>query len=118
MNMDKIFIKNLHVKCILGVYEWERETPRDVIVSLELGTDTQPAARSDSLADCEDYDQLSQQIRALAEAARRLTVEALAEDIATLCLRSHCVREVRVRVEKPGAITGADSAGVEITRSK
>ncbi len=116
--MDKVFIRNLHIQCILGVYDWERETPREVIVNVELGTDTEPASRSDNLADCVDYDQLSKKIRALAERARRLTVEALAEDIANLCLGSSRVREATVRVEKPGAVAGADSAGVEIVRRK
>jgi FolB domain-containing protein len=116
--MDKVFIKNLRIQCILGVYDWERETPREVIVNVELGTDTGPASRSDNLADCVDYDQLSQQIRALAERARRLTVEALAEDIANLCLSISQVREAMVRVEKPGAVMGADSVGVEIIRKK
>jgi FolB domain-containing protein len=116
--MDKVFIKNLRVTCILGVYDWEREAPREVIINVALGTDTKPASHSDHLADCVDYDQLSQQIRTLAERARRLTVEALAEDIANLCLSNSQVREATVRVEKPGAIAGADSAGVEIVRRK
>jgi FolB domain-containing protein len=116
--MDKVFIKNLHIQCILGVYDWERNTPREAIINVELGVDTKPAARSDNLADCVDYDQLSQQIRALAERARRLTVEALAEDIANLCLSSLRVQQVMVRVDKPGAVAGADSVGVEIVRKK
>ena len=116
--MDKVFIKNLHIHCILGVYDRERNTPREVIVNVELGVDTKAAARSDDLADCLDYDQLSQKIRALAERARRLTVEALAEDIANLCLGSPQVQQVTVRVDKPGAVAGADSVGVEIVRSK
>jgi FolB domain-containing protein len=116
--MDKVFIKNLHIQCILGVYDWERDTSREVVVNVELGVDTKPASRSDNLTDCVDYDQLSQQIRALAERARRLTVEALAEDIANLCLSNSQVQQVMVRVDKPGAVAGADSVGVEIIRSK
>ena len=116
--MDKVFIKNLHFQCILGVYDWERNTPREIIVNIELGVDTRTAAKSDNLADCVDYDQLSKEIRALAERARRLTVEALAEDIANLCLSSSQVQQVMVRVDKPGAVAGADSVGVEIVRSK
>ena len=116
--MDKVFIKNLRIQCILCVYDWERRTPREVIVNLEIRTDTKPVALSDNLSDCVDYDLLSQQIRALAEAARRLTVEALAEDIAGHCLRNHHIHEVTVRVEKPGAVPGADSVGVEISRRK
>ncbi len=116
--MDKILIKNLHVRSILGVYDWERDTPRDVIINLELETDTTRAAKSDRLQDCVDYDALAKKIRALAEKARRATVEALAEDIATLCLDQPLVKSVLVRVEKPGAIAEADSAGAEILRRK
>lgn len=114
--MDRVFIKNLLIQAILGVHDWERETPQDVLVNVSAYTDTRPAARSDDLSDCLDYAELSKQIRALVKRARRFTVEALAEDIASLCLGIPGVRRVIVRVEKPGAVTGAESVGVEIER--
>jgi len=114
--MDKILIQNLRVQGILGVNDWERTTLREIVVNVALFTDTRRAARSDDIADCVDYSQVAKEIRALIEGARRFTVEALAEDIASLCLSRPEVRKVTVRVEKPGAVTGAESVGVEIER--
>ena len=121
--MDIVFIRDLRVHGIIGVNDWEREQPREILINVELFTDTRRAAETDDIADCVDYSQTAQKIRALvapqtAEAggAGRLTVEALAEDIANLCLSQPWVQKVAVRVEKPGAVEGAESVGVEIER--
>ena len=114
--MDKILIQNLRVQGILGVNDWERTTPREIVVNVALFTDMRRAAQSDDIADCVDYSQVAKEIRALVEGARRFTVEALAEDIANLCLSRPGVQKVTVRVEKPGAVTDAESVGVEIER--
>lgn len=122
--MDKIFIRDLRVRGILGVNDWEREQPREILINVELFTDTRRAAQSDDLADCVDYSLMAQKIRALvapqtagAGSAARFTVEALAEDIASLCLSQPKVQKVTVRVEKPGAVEGSASVGVEIIRA-
>jgi FolB domain-containing protein len=115
--MDKILIRNLRVQGILGVNAWERTTPREIIVNVMMSTNTRRAAQSDDIADCVDYSRVVREIRTLVEEAQRFTVEALAEDIAGLCLNKPGVQEVTVRVEKPGAVTGAESVGVEIERS-
>jgi FolB domain-containing protein len=115
--MDKIFITNLLIHAIIGVNDRERETLQDILVNVTIYTDTRPAARSDEIADCVDYADMSKKIRAFVEKARRFTVEALAEDIAVLCLNNPKVQKVTVRVEKPKAVTGAESVGVEIERS-
>jgi FolB domain-containing protein len=114
--MDKVFIRDLRIQAIIGIREWERQTPQEVLINVVLQTDTRPAAISDDILDCVDYSELAKEIRALVEAARRFTVEALAEDIARVCLERKGVPRVTVRVEKPGAVTGAASVGVEIER--
>lgn len=114
--MDKILIKNLHAHGIIGVYDEERITPQAILINITLYTDTHKAAQSDDLADCINYDVLSQKVRQHAETVQRLTVEALAEDIATLCLKEKGVKKVWVRVEKPDALDYVDQVGVEIKR--
>ncbi len=114
--MDKIFIERLRVRAILGVREREREIPQDVLVSVSVETDTRPAAVSDRVEDSVDYSALAKEIRAHVERARRFTVEALAEDVAQICLSRPQVRAVTVRVEKPEAAKEAESVGVEIRR--
>jgi FolB domain-containing protein len=114
--MDRILIKNMRVQGILGVNAWERKTPREILINLHLITDTSCAAESDNVCDSVDYSLVIKEVRILVERACRLTVEALAEDIANLCLTKPSVQKVIVRVEKPGAITGVESVGVEIER--
>jgi len=114
--MDKTFIDNLRVRCILGVNDWERTEPQEIRIGVTVFSDTRPATARDDLAGCVDYDRLAGRIRELAEKAQRFTVEALAGDIAGLCLAIPGVRKVTVRVEKPGAVAGTDSVGVEIER--
>ncbi len=114
--MDKIIIKNLKVYGIIGIYEHERTTPQNILINLTLYTNTRRAAKTDDLADCVNYDALSQKVRTHTENAKRLTVEALAEDIASLCLMEKGVKKVRVCVEKPDALDFVENVGVEIKR--
>lgn len=116
--MDKVIIQDLHVRGILGVHAWERVTPRDMIINITLYMDTRRAGRTDDLADCVDYSTLAKKIRTHAEHAARMTIEALANDIASLCLQDANVRKVIVRVDKPGAVPEAVSAAVEVTRTR
>ena len=116
--MDKVFIKDLMVKGILGIHEWERTKPREILINITLFTDTRKAARTDNIADCVNYSTMAKKIRAHSETTARMTVEALANDLAELCLTEQKVRKVIVRVEKPGAVPEAASVGVEIERAQ
>jgi len=116
--MDKVFIKNLRIHGILGIHDWERVTPRDIIINVTLFTDTRTAAQSDQITDCVDYSELAARIRGHTENAARMTVEALANDLAKLCLQEPKVKKVILRVDKPGAVAEAESVGVEVERSR
>jgi FolB domain-containing protein len=78
--MDKVFIKDLVARGIIGVNDWEREKPQDILINITVFTDTRPAASSDDLADCVDYRALAKKVQDHAETAARLTVEALANE--------------------------------------
>ena len=116
--MDKVFIKDLVARGIIGVNEWERENPQEILINITAFTDTRRAAETDDLADCVDYSALAQKIQAHAETAARFTVEALAEDLAEICLGEKGVEKAIVRVEKPGAVRSSRSVGVEIERTQ
>ena len=116
--MDKVIIKDLLVRGIIGVNDWERNRPQDILINIILFTDTTRAAETDSINDCVNYSTVSKKVQAHAESAQRLTVEALANDLARICLEEAGVKKVTVRVEKPGAVRFAKSVGVEIERSR
>lgn len=116
--MDKVIIKDLLVRGIIGVNDWERKRAQDILINVILFTDTRRAAETDHIADCVNYSTMSKRLQAHAESAERLTVEALANDLARICLEDKGVQKVILRVEKPGAVRFARSVGVEIERSR
>jgi dihydroneopterin aldolase/D-erythro-7,8-dihydroneopterin triphosphate epimerase len=113
---DLILIRDLHLRCIIGIHEWEREKRQDVLVNIELEADCAPAGASDDFSDAVDYRALSKKVINLVEESDFFLVEKMAEEIAALCLADPRVEVARVRVEKPGALRFARSVGVEVER--
>lgn len=118
MGEDRIIIRDLLTRGVLGINDWEREQPQDILINLTLVSDLRRAGFSDDIADTVNYRTVTKAILAMVESSTRYTVEALAADIADLCLRDPAVTRVRVRVEKPGAVRFARSVGVEIERAR
>ena len=116
--MDKVIIKDLAARGVIGINDWERKVLQDILINVVAFTDTHAAAASDDIRDCVDYKVLSKKLLSHAESATRLTVEALANDLARLCLEDPQVQKVIVRVEKPGAVRFSASVGVEIERQR
>jgi FolB domain-containing protein len=116
--MDQVFIVDLVARGIIGVNDWEREQPQEMLINIVLFTDLRKTGESDDINDSVDYRAVAKKVLAHAETARRMTVEALAADLAQLCLEEARVEKVRVRVEKPAAVRFSRSVGVEIEREK
>lgn len=116
--MDKIFITDLVARGVIGINDWEREKPQEMLINIVLHADIRKAGESDDIAESVNYRTVAKKVMNHAESAGRLTVEALATDLARLCLQEPGVQKVRVRVEKPGAVRFSRSVGVEIERSQ
>ncbi len=115
---DRIFVKNLLVRGIVGIKPDERVNRQDVLVNLELVTDVRPAATSDAIEDAVNYRSVTKRVIERIENGSDHLVERLVEDLASMILDEFPVEEVTVRVEKPGALRFADSVGIEITRAR
>ncbi len=116
--MDKVFIKDILARGIIGVHQWEREKPQDILINIELCYDQPGHVLNDDISEFIDYSKVTKSVIRIAETAQRFTVEALAEDIAQAVLNDPKVLKATVRVEKPGAVRFAKSVGVEIERAK
>lgn len=115
--MDKIFVKDLLVRGIIGVTAKERSQPQDILINVTLYSDIARAGSSDDIKKSVNYRTVAKAIIAHIAETQRRTVEALVTDIALICLEMPGVQKVKARVEKPGAVRFAKSAGVEIIRS-
>jgi len=114
--MDTVLIQDLLVRGVIGISDNERAQPQDILINVRMYTDIHAGAQSDDINQCVNYRTVAKKLFAHAEKVGRYTVEALAEDVARLCLEEPGVKGVWVRVEKPGAVRFARSVGVEIER--
>ena len=115
--MDIIFIKDLRILTIIGIYDWERTTKQDVLLDLDMAFDISTAAATDHIASALDYKAVSKRVIAFVEAAQFQLVETLAEKVAQIILSEFPVKWIRVRVNKQGAVSAARDVGVIIERS-
>ena len=116
---DRIQIRDLSLTAILGVHDWERKEPREVILDLSIETDLAKAGRSDDLADTIHYGVLVRQLTEHVEKSSYLLLEGLAESVARLALEQFpAIDAITVRVDKPGAVQDARLVAVEIRRAR
>ena len=116
--MDIVFLHDLEVECVIGVWEWERRIHQKVIIDLDMGWDTGPAAASDDLKDTLSYKDVAKRVSTFVIEAKANLVETLAGGIAALLQEEFSVPWCRVRINKRGAVTGARDVGVEIERGQ
>ncbi len=116
--MDKIIIRDLIARGIIGVNEWERTQPQEIRINIEIITDTRKAAVSDDFSKSVDYSRIALEARKIAESVNRFSVEALAHDLAEMCLKEPLTQKVMVRVEKPSILPFCEAVGVEIVRTR
>ena len=114
--MDKVFIKNLQVETIIGIFNWEREVRQVVSIDLVMEFDNKIAAKSDDIEDALDYKKIGKKVSSYVERSKFKLVERLAEQIAKLVLKEFPVSSVTISVTKPGALRGSESVGISITR--
>ena len=114
--MDIVYIRDLKIDTIIGIYEWEREVRQVVSLDLEMGADIKAAASSDNIEDTLNYKAVSKRLVAFISASEFLLIEAMAERCAQIVMEEFGVPWLRLRLSKPGAVRGARDVGVVIER--
>jgi dihydroneopterin aldolase len=114
--MDTIFLNELKVDTVIGIWEWERKIRQTVVIDLEMSADIRKAAESDSVDDTLNYKSVAKRVKQFVTDSNFQLVETLAEKIAGIIRDEFDVAWVRVRVNKPGAIRGSRDVGVLIER--
>lgn len=114
--MDIVYIHELRIDTVIGIFDWERECKQTVSLDLEMGTDISAAAASEDINKTLDYKSVSKRLISFIEGSEFLLIEAMAERIAQIVLEEFDVPWLRLRVGKPGAVTGAKDVGVIIER--
>ena len=116
--MDIVYIRDLRIETVIGIYDWERKIRQTVSLDLEMGTDIRKAAASDHIDDTLDYKSVAKRLIQYVGESEFQLVETLAERIAEIVLNEFHVPWMRLRLSKPGAVTGSQDVGVIIEREK
>jgi len=116
--MDKIIIRDLLLRGIIGINPDERVKQQDILINMVIWADIRQAAASDAIEDAVDYKSITKRVIQHVEASSDFLVERLVTDLARLVITEFGVERVMVRVEKPGALRFAESVGIEIKRTR
>lgn len=116
--MDKIFLRELKVDTIIGIWDWERKIRQTIVIDLEMSADIAKAAATDDIEDTLDYKGVAKRVQQFVAESSFQLVETLAERIAGVVRDEFNVAWVRVRVHKPGAIRGSRDVGIDIERGE
>jgi dihydroneopterin aldolase len=114
--MDTIFLEDLRVETVVGIWDWERKIRQTVSIDLEMATDIARAAATDSIEDTLNYKEVAKRVATFVGDAEFQLVETMAERIAGIVIGEFDVPWVRVRVNKPGAVRGSRGVGIIIER--
>ncbi len=114
--MDIVFIRDLQVETVIGIYDWERKIRQVISIDLDMATDIKKAARSDQIEDTLNYKAVAKRLIAFIEKSEFQLVETLAEKICDIVMSEFDVPWVSLILNKPGAVSGSRSVGVKIER--
>lgn len=114
--MDRVFIEALEIDCVIGIYDWERKITQKVVLDIEMAFDNRKPAATDDIKDTLDYKAVSKRLIAYVGASSFGLVETLAERCAEIIREEFAVAWVRLKLSKPGAVTGSRAVGVIIER--
>lgn len=116
---DRIYIRDLALRCIIGIYPEERVNLQDVLINVALDVESHAdAAASDDIADAVDYKTITKQIIAMVEDSDYNLIETMAERVSEICIKPARVKRATVTIDKPGALRFARSVAVEVTRER
>ena len=116
--MDIIFLRELKVTTLIGVYEWEKRVPQTLQLDLDIALPDSRACQTDNIDDALDYAKVAQHIQTVLSDGHFSLLESLAEHIAQIILKDFNAPWVKVSVAKLQAIRNCKQVGICIERGQ
>jgi len=118
LSSDRILIRRLHARCIIGIFPEERTEKQDVYLDITMHSDLRKAGESDAIEDTVDYKRVKKSVLAMVEESDCFLIEQLAERVARIGMEDQRVTRIEVTIDKPGALRFAESVAVHIVRDR
>jgi len=114
--MDIVYIRDLRIDAVIGIYAWERQVRQPIVLNIEMATDVRIAATSDNIDDALNYKAVAKRIIAFVTESEFLLVETLIERLAELIRHEFAVSWVKIHLNKRGALRHAKDVGLIVER--
>jgi len=118
MALDIVFIEDLRIETIIGIYDWERKIKQTISLDIEMAADNQRPAASENIDDALNYKAVAKRMISFTEESQFQLVETLAERLVEIIMTDFNVPWCRLKLSKLGAVTGSRSVGVIIERGQ
>ncbi|AFY37486.1 dihydroneopterin aldolase [[Leptolyngbya] sp. PCC 7376] len=116
--LDKVYIRDLSLRCIIGIFPEERTKKQDIVINVTMEADLRNAGKTDSIEDTVDYKRITKAILAAIEPSSYNLIEKIAQVIADICFTDELVQTAEVIIDKPGALRFAKAPAVSIYRER
>ena len=113
-----IKIKNIKLKTIIGVYDWESQIERQIIINAKIQTNHEKSLISDNILDTINYDDLTSKIKDLVNKNRYKLIEKMAQEIMNLIMLDDRIESCKLEVEKVGAVENLEAVSVIIKEKR
>jgi len=118
MPLDIVFIEDLRIDTIIGIYDWERKIKQTISLDIEMAADNTKPAASENIDDALNYKAVAKRMITFTEDSQFQLVETLAERLIEIIMTDFNVPWCRLKLSKLGAVTGSRSVGVIIERGQ
>ncbi len=115
---DIVFIADLRIETVIGIYDWEKEIKQVVAFDIEMANDNRQAAATDRIGDTIDYKAVSKRLITFVGDAQFELVETLAERCCEIILNEFGLPWVKLTASKLGAVRGSSAVGVILERGR
>jgi dihydroneopterin aldolase len=115
---DTIFLTDLRIEAVVGIWDWERALPQTISIDLEMATDIRPAAETDHIDQALDYRAVSKRVAAFVQESKFQLIETMAEKVAALIREEFGVTWLKLTIHKPWAVRGSRDVGISIERGE
>jgi len=116
--MDIIFLSDLEIETVIGIYDWEREIRQTIVLDIEMACDIRKAAETDDIAHALDYKAVSERVVEFVERSEFFLVEKLIEEVADVLRKEFNIPWIKIKLNKRGAISRAKDVGIIIERGE
>ena len=114
----KVTIKNLILKILIGLHDFEKKKKQRVRFNINITTDSNIKPDNNNLLSIVNYEDTIKKITSITKEKHHELLEDLAENIFDIIFKNKIVKKVSLKLEKLDIIKNTESVGIEVSKRR